>query len=588
MKNICISSFILFFSFSLNVKTPKPLYEPAAGPFSIIAKSGKAKAQIMVPNEPTYLEEFAASELQKYFLKISDAKFPIVKEGNISPYSFSFFIGNTEKAIEAGLQPNEEKMGRDGFELKSVKKGLIIQGKNDMGTLFGVYELLERYFDVRWFMPDEEYYPKYGTLKIGIIDLIYKPSFNIRWVGGGEWSLRHRMNTAVSAGGKRVGTNIKWHYHTYPSYLMPPDIYYYDHPEYFTLLNGERQIFTDRRNQGNQLCTSNPDVVREIAMNLVKTLDAESEIDIISFAPDDNTRFCECENCVALDEPGRDWFGRHSNRIAIFNNEVAKIVKIKHPNVLIKVGTYEMYMRPPLSEDYKPESNLLFQLTHLWFCHNHHLGSDLCKAGETYEPKDRFLPNQEFEKVLDQWSKISPNLFIYEYYWISGMNRANLPWPMIHTMRSDIPFYRNKGVESFYTQADFYSDNRNLFYRLGLNYYVAAKLTWNADLNVDALLDDYFQKFYGPAADPAKDYFMAMEESMQEWNGCVSYGLTGVAGIREIGPKIFTPEVMEKMGKSLASAERLSSYDETSSRRVALMRQMYEETKVSLKEIEGN
>jgi len=74
-----------------------------------------------------------------------------------------------------------------------------------------------------------------------------------------------------------------------------------------------------------------------------------------------------------------------------------------------------MYARPPLNPDYKPDDNQIIQLCHLYFCHNHPLGSDLCKAGVTYEPKGEFVPNQEFEKILDQWLKLSPHVFIYEY-----------------------------------------------------------------------------------------------------------------------------------------------------------------------------
>ncbi|MBM3890060.1 MAG: DUF4838 domain-containing protein, partial [Verrucomicrobia bacterium] len=327
-------------------------------------------------------------------------------------------------------------------------------------------------------------------------------------------------------------------------------------------------------------CTSNPAVVREVAKNLIATLDAEPGIEIITLSPNDGGGFCECEKCVALDEPGRDWFAKYSRRLAIFNNEVAKLVKPKHSNVLIKVGAYAMYARPPLDKDYRPESNLFFQLCHLYFCHNHPLVSDACKDGVTYKPSKEFQPNQEFRKILNQWLKLSPHLFIYEYYSIGGMARANLPWPLVHTMRSDIPYYRKCGVEGFYTQL---SDT--LWHRLGLNYYLAAKLCWNADLNVDALLDDYFGKFYGPAAAPMRDYFMAMEHSMQGWNGCASYGLQGTTGMKVLAPKVFSPEVMARMGTCVERAERLVASDETLAKRVAMARRMYAETQEALKGI---
>ena len=271
---------------------------------------------------------------------------------------------------------------------------------------------------------------------------------------------------------------------------------------------------------------------------------------------------------------------RYSRRLALFNNQVAKLVRERHPQVLIKTGAYAMYARPPLDKDYRPESNQLVQLCHLYFCHNHPVGSDACQAGRTYTPKANFQPNQEFRKVLDQWVELSPHLFVYEYYTIGGISRAGLPWPVVHTLRQDIPYYCQRGVEGFYTQ---FSEGR--FHQLGLNYYLAAKLCWNADLKVDALLEDYFARFYGPAAAPMRDYFMAMERSMQRWNGCVSYGLQGVTGLKVIGPKVFTPEVMARMGASLEQAERLAAGDETFAKRVGLARRMYGETQQGLETI---
>jgi hypothetical protein len=582
MKNIsgiftgCMA-IALFFGISFNRAISQPLYEPSSGPYSKLATSGKANAQIIVPAEPSYLEEFAASELQKYIEKISDVKLPISNEGSSGKYSFSFFLGKTKKASESGIKPDEEKMGRDGFELRSIRKGLIMQGRNDLGTVFGVFELLERYFDVRWFMPGEEYYPRNATLRIGRVNLIYKPSFGNRWIGRGEWALHQRMNAYVTAGGKPVGINWKWHFHTFYT-LMPPDKYYPSHPEYYAMVNGKRTV-TDSRTHGNQLCTSNPDVIRELTRNLIDTLDKEPGIEIITLSPNDGGGFCECENCRALDEPGRDWFARYSNRLAVFNKEVSRAVKMKYPNVLVKVGAYAMYARPPLNPDYRPEDNQIIQLCHLYFCHNHPLGSDMCKAGETYQPKGEFVPNQEFEKILDQWLKLSKHVFIYEYYSVGGMSRANLPWSMVHTMRTDIPYYRNKGVEGFYTQ-----QSDDVFYRLGLNFYLASKLCWNADLNVDALLDDYFEKFYGPAAAPMKEFFMAMEKSMQDWNGCSSYGLQGVRP--EMGIKIFTPELLGKMEQCVTRAEKLSENDPVCSKHVAMARRVYNETSESLRNLQ--
>ena len=560
--------------------THAALYEPATEPFTDIVVASKSRAQIVLPDKPASLERFAASELQAYLQKSSGVQIAIVDESKSNDTLYAFFLGKTKKSEALGASLNEETVGRDGFILQSVPNGLVVLGRNELGTLFGTYELLERYFDVRWFMPGDlgEHVPKKESLRMGQVNLACKPSFRVRWVGKGEWPLRQRMNAYVTAGKEEVGINWKWHFHTFIT-LIPPEKYHAQHPEFFALVNGKRTV-TDSKSHGNQLCTSNPEVIQEVAKNMIAVLDAEPGIEIITLSPNDGGGFCECENCSALDEPGRDWFAKYSRRLAIFNNEVANLVASKHPKVLIKVGAYAMYARPPLDPDYRPADNLFFQLCHLYFCHNHPLGSNGCQAGKTYQPSYLFQPNQEFCKILDQWLERSPHLFVYEYYSIGGMARSNLPWPLVHTMRSDIPYYRDRGVEGFYTQL---SDN--LWHRLGLNYYVAAKLCWNADLDVDTLLDDYFDNFYGPAASPMKDYFMAMEQSMQNWNGCASYGLQGVAGLRAVGPKVFTAETMRQMQTDLEQAERLTAEDEIHSARVAMVRKMYDETKEALKTI---
>ncbi|MEA3224814.1 MAG: hypothetical protein U9Q07_02605, partial [Planctomycetota bacterium] len=210
------------------------LYEPAREPFVEIAGAGQPKAQIVTPSRPTYLEEFAASELQSYLERVSGVRIPIVREGDSGRFSYSFLLGMTQRAVEAGTRPDDEMMGRDGFELRSIPGGLIVRGRNDLGTVFGVYELLERYFEVRWFMPGElgEHVPQSKTLRMGQVHLVFKPSFRVRWVGTGEWALRQRMNAYVKAGSRNVGINWKWHFHTF-RILIPPEKYYAEHPEYY-------------------------------------------------------------------------------------------------------------------------------------------------------------------------------------------------------------------------------------------------------------------------------------------------------------------------------------------------------------------
>ncbi|MCD6360683.1 MAG: DUF4838 domain-containing protein, partial [Armatimonadetes bacterium] len=126
----------------------------------------------------------------------------------------------------------------------------------------------------------------------------------------------------------------------------------------------------------------------------------------------------------------------------------------------------------------------------------------------------------------------------------------------------------------------------NLFHRYGLNYYLAAKLVWNPDLNPDELLDDYFDKFYGVASAPMRRYFDTLERAMTDWNGCSSYGLHGTAHA-PMAPKVYTPEVMGELQAALAEAEGISNTDRIAGRRVMLARRMYQELEAALEELGG-
>ena len=76
-----VSLTVLFLCISRTIASPGSLYEPAPGPFNTLAVPGKAKAVIVTPSSPSWLEEFAANELQNYFEKMSQVKIPVKKRG---------------------------------------------------------------------------------------------------------------------------------------------------------------------------------------------------------------------------------------------------------------------------------------------------------------------------------------------------------------------------------------------------------------------------------------------------------------------------------------------------------------------------
>ena len=166
------------------------------------------------------------------------------------------------------------------------------------------------------------------------------------------------------------------------------------------------------------------------------------------------------------------------------DNEVARRVAKVFPKVKIKVGAYAYYLSPPDIKDFRMEPNILVQIC-------------------------RFGPSRS---IVEQWAALADQLGVYQYYAVGNFGRHQLLRPLVHEMRSDIPWLRDRGVKEFYTQY-----MQQPWYQCPLNHYIAAKLAWNADLDVDWLVNDYCDKFFEQASGPMRDYLLEIEQVMKRY-----------------------------------------------------------------------
>jgi hypothetical protein len=529
--------------------TKKP-YPPMQPPFHDLVRDGEAVSCIVLQPGCTEVETFAAEELTRYLEQISGAQVAAGTEPE--PDRFPIYLGAAGKEVVAHVDSAE--LGTQGFVIRSSPAGLVIAGGSDLGTLYGVYQFLEKYLGVRWFMPGEigTVVPESRSVAIGTIEDSDRPDFRVRWVESGEWALHNKTNVSVEVREEPVGVKWLWGFHSHLR-LVPPDEHFDEHPEYFALIKGRRRRPAARLHS-YQLCTTNPEVINLLAENVCRRFEQDPDLDIISVTPMDGGGFCTCAECLALDEDRPEeqrWHAQYSSRLAVFNNAVARLVAERHPDRLLKVGAYAMYMRAPLDPDYRPEPNLVVEACHTYACNNHRIGMPTCERNWNYYTRD-----------LERWAEIAEHLFIYEYYNKGAW--GGLPYPQIHVIKWDIPYFRDLGVEGFYTQA---AGRR--FPVVGLNHYIATKLTWDADLDVRELLEDFYGKFYQEAGEPMGRYWDRLEQAFEDSPEHISpfgYKWTTLAA-----PHFFTPEVLADLAEAIGEAERLAQ-SEVVKQRVHLCR----------------
>ena len=160
-----------------------------------------------------------------------------------------------------------------------------------------------------------------------------------------------------------------------------------------------------------------------------------------------------------------------------------------------------------------------------------------------------------------KWAGNTAHLHIYEYACLHGW--AQLPWPMVHCLKEDMPEYHRSGAEMFYTQAV-----EGTFEAYALSYFVAAKLAWNASLDVDDLILEFCGKMYGEAGSAMERYFKMMEGSWENSGVHFSY-MIEPASVSMV--RMFPPELVLKADRTLHEAETIAG-DPLVKRRIQLIR----------------
>ncbi len=509
---------------------------------------GRPAATIVVRRLPTPELLFAAATLQEYIARMSGAVLPVAADRD-EVASNRVLLGTSNACRQADLRPPRD-LADDGYVLCAAGPDLAIIGGSDRGTVNGVCGLLDDHLGVRWYVPGDPLgtvVPRRRTIVFEDLHEVREPSFPMRWIGrGSDWAILNRQ----SCNGESLGASFSIEpgiYHTQGALLRYED-YFPEHPEYFALIEGDR---SDHR--ACKLCYSNPETAKAVARSMARLLDEDPGIDLVSFSPTDGQRWCECRECRALDEEGVPRDRSKSRRSLLFYNAIAAHLREMHPDTRMLVGAYNVYNWPPRDRSIPADPMLSVIVTHY---------NDYCMA---HPIADRTCPrNRRYVELLEAWDRLGTPICYYEYYW--KVNWMGLPWPIVHCIAEDIPWFHRRGDLGVFTQF-----TRANAWTLYPAYYMAARLLWDVNADVDALFDEMCDGLFGPAGPAVRDYYRVMEEAMATTHRHFpGHGTTE-------GPHIFTEEVLEQMGRHLRDARRLAD-DDVVRQRLAKLELSYEYT----------
>jgi len=508
--------------------------------------------------EPSALEtiSFAAAELQRYLQQVTGAFIPVCTEPRNDVA--------LRVSIDARLEDEE-------FEIVSKGNRVEVFGGGRLGALYGAYHLLKKYCGIIFagFGPEGEHVPQKPTVEvpagaerrkpllwyrgnyfilIGEVGLKEMPSFRQGMIRRIDWMAKNGFNYVLNWPAEEGGV-IRFRHFTWkndnefdiqiedrPSWIttdwlrenilpeirkrgmkvevgahnmslfLPPAVYFEKHSEYFAMRDGKR---SPKRVQ-LMVCTSNQEAVEEFTKNVLKYLEENPYIDLLSLVQEDDFGMCECEECRKLDDPkydvpgrkvgnvfftGRNWtYSEHQNktrRHVKMMNYVARRIREKHPNLKINIEFYIDMSWPPA--DMELEDNLYPDICMFIRCAAHKYDDPSCPM------------NAGFYEMLKAWSKLAPGrVYLVEYYNGKSAYRS-MPYPIAHRVAEDWKLLGSLGFGGQKNQSHVQNNEAYAF-----NNYTFARRAWDMEEPFERILDDFLTGRFGSKAEKIKPIY-------QEW-----------------------------------------------------------------------
>lgn len=518
--------------------------------------------------------KMAGAEIAHVLQKMSGGEIKVVPEPQLERASIPaeakrvlIYVGPTEFAKKHGLAAHQ--LAHEEAVIRTEGDALILIG-DDRIPVIGSYNattlFLEKYLDVRWLWPGElgEVIPRRATVRIPEkIAFRQTPSVKIRtwrdraqngtffrryatpdgWteaeihqfaVDSSKWYLRNRMQ-------KKMGIDLRAG-HAYGLWFRR---FAESHPEYFAVQPcGKRDL--DPKHGGDiKLCHSNPAVIDRIVADIEEAFQKEPNLPSYSLSPNDGgfTGHCMCDRCKSWDEPKgppmrlqdavtREWFDyvSLSDRMVRFYNAVAERVTKKHPKLLLLSHAYCAYNPPPVRATLHPNVVISY------------VGKNPYRTAEG---------RAEERKLWEGWSRTGCAM-MWRPNWLDqlmGIPYDNSVW-LAEDLRYAVKHCRLLGTD--------FDSQYHVWGGMGLPHYILARLLWDVNQDVDAIVDDYCRAGFGKAAPAMRDYFMQVRRVTENH---YAKHKPGQIWAESNGPGFYDEAFFRGAHKSLAKAASLAVED---------------------------
>jgi hypothetical protein len=456
-----------------------------------LTQSGVARYRIHVGTQTDSITLSAAAELADYLQQISGGNFmPLSNDANTQ--NGPLLIIGRDNQLTQRLCPDipYDKLGSDGFVIRTVGMHVVIAGATPRGTMYGVNWFLDRQLGVKWLSPDFTVVPSVKTIQLASLNTLQIPRFSYREVLSFEGQNKiYRAHNLLN--GESHGPSFSpsppaidsWDHSWlakdgYADFfeLLPQKTYAKEHPDWYA---------------GGQLAMMNTSMRQAMAAAIILRLKALPDYRTVWFDIHDQDWGWD------LDPASQAFASQHGglpsaprlDMVIDVANQVRKVL----PGARFAFNAYHWSFTPPQGMSV-PDYVLVFPMT----------------IQVDYSTALNQGRNTQLGKDIEGWNAIAQHVQVWDH--ITNFSGYYQPTPNIYPIAHSIQWLATlPHIQGYFAEGSWETPNAEF---ASLRVWLIARLLWNPHENADALVAEFTHYYFGAAAPEVLRYIQLMHAAI--------------------------------------------------------------------------
>jgi len=465
-------------------------------------KDSKTEYKIVITEDKNDYYTFAIKELKNFLKEATNIEFEVINDNeSLDKTGKYIYLGRTSNAKLLGY--TDEILSYDNssaYVIKTNGDSIYLVGASKFGDLYSVYDFLTIYFNYQIYAIDTITITKnvkeQNFLNINLLEV---PDFEYRQTTHGEenydsvFKMRMRMQSESDLFIPLNGET----FHNWLN-LIPYSKYKNTHPEWFNKDHSNLNLVT-LNDKGESVIDES--LLNEVFNNIKEYIVACPDGLLVGYTQEDGSAWGTNE----ATNNNYTKYGVHSVESVEFEKRLAELINswlsTEYKERKIRIfdfaysHTFEAPVRKTSSDTYElmKESLKLPSYAGILFC--------------TFDSNDYFpftdSINENTKENFTKWKMVSENLYVWSYY--TNFKNFFLPVDCFNSLKENNKFLYEMDTIYIYNQFGHTQPMGSDWYRL--KEYLSSKLSFNVNLNVNDLYEEFFDNYFMDASDTMFEFF---------------------------------------------------------------------------------